>query len=111
MSVSTGTEIAARFSAVPAAAPDTASVQLEPAVGRVLNSRLAVMAILAVAGPLGLPALWLSSRFSKTAKLITTLVFVLATVVFPLALTYYWVEIALRPLIDAFQQAKPHVVH
>ena len=80
-------------------------IQVDPAIGGILNNRLAVVGILALVGPLGLPALWLSRRFSKPTKIITTVLFLLVTVVMPLALAFYWLEIALRPLADAMHQA------
>ena len=64
-----------------------------------------VIALLAVAGPIGLPALWFSGKFGRWTKIITTFVFLLITVAFPLAITYYFCEIALRPLVDAFSAA------
>ncbi len=80
-------------------------VQLDPTLARVLNNRLIVIAILSVAGPIGLPALWLSRRFSRPTKVITTVLFLLLTIGFPLAMVYYWCEVALRPLVDAFAGA------
>ena len=77
-------------------------VEYNPAIAGLLNNRLAVIGLVAVAGPLGLPALWFSRRFSRLTKIITTVVFVLVTAVLPLALAYYWLEISLRPLVDAF---------
>lgn len=86
--------------------PAMLSAELDPAFVRLLGNRLVVVGLLAVAGPLGLPALWLSRRFSKPTKIATTVVFFLATVVAPLALAYYWLEVALRPLVDVFDKAK-----
>ena len=82
--------------------PPAAAIALNPAISRWLSNRLVVVSLLAIAGPLGLPALWLSPRFSRTAKILTTALFLFVTVVFPLALAYYWLEIALRPLVDVF---------
>jgi hypothetical protein len=83
------------------------SIEVDPTIGRLLGKRWVVIALLAIAGPLGLPLLWLSCRFSKPTKIVTTMLFLLVTVVAPLAITYYWVEIALRPLVEAFEHAKP----
>ncbi len=105
LSLPTGEIVAAQVvdNVLPAApAPPTTSLQLSPAVAGLLNSRLAVIGLLLIAGPLGLPALWLSGRFSRGVKIVTTAIYFLLTVVFPLALTYYCCEIALRPLVDAF---------
>lgn len=82
------------------------SVEIDPAFVRLLGNRFVVIGLLAVAGPLGLPALWFSRKFSKGTKIATTVLFFLATVVAPLALAYYWLEIALRPLVEVFDKAK-----
>ena len=84
--------------------PPVAAITLAPGVAGLLNSRLLVIALLAIVGPLGLPALWFSPRFSRITKVLATSLFVLLTVVLPLAFAYYWLEIALRPLVDAFGQ-------
>jgi hypothetical protein len=83
------------------------SIAVDPAIVRLLSNRAVVIGLLAISGPIGLPALWLSRRFSRTTKIVTTVAFLLATVAFPLALTYYWTEIALRPLVEAFDSSKP----
>ena len=67
-----------------------------------LESRVAVIAILLVAGPLGLPFLWLSGRFSRPTKIITTVAYFGLTVVAPLAVAWYWLDIAVRPLLDVW---------
>lgn len=66
-----------------------------------LERRWVVLAILLCAGPIGLPLVWLSSRFSKLAKIGLTAGFVLLTVILPIALVWYWCEMAIRPLVDA----------
>lgn len=66
-----------------------------------LDNRLAVFGILLVAGPLGLPALWFSRRFSRATKIATTVVFFLLTVVVPIVGAWYCFEVLLRPLVDA----------
>jgi len=52
--------------------------------------------------PLGLPLVWLSSRFSKLAKIGLTTGFVLLTVIFPIVLVWYWCDAAMRPLVEVF---------
>lgn len=92
-----------------AAAPATDRrplVEIDPEIAGLFGNRWLVIGLLLVAGPLGLPALWLSRRFGRTTKIITSVVFFLATVVAPLAITYYWLEIALQPLVEAFRQVK-----
>lgn len=68
----------------------------------VINNRLAVIGIIALLGPLGLPALWFSPRFSRPTKIITTVTYVLLTTVLPIAIAWYWLDYSLRPLVDVF---------
>lgn len=67
----------------------------------VLDNRWLVVGLLLVAGPIGLPALWFSRRFSTKVKVGTTILYAIVTVVFPLAMVWYWCETAVRPLVDA----------
>ena len=69
-----------------------------------LNNRLAVIGIIALIGPLGLPALWFSWRFSKSTKIITTTAYFLVTIVLPIALAWYWLDYSVRPLIEVFDK-------
>jgi hypothetical protein len=95
--------------AVPAPRSGPATIALSGPVAAVLNSRLLVVTILLVAGPIGLPALWLSPRFSRVTKAVTTIGFFLLTVVLPLTGAWYVCEVLLRPLADAIKQANgPH---
>lgn len=66
----------------------------------VLENRFYVMAILLCAGPIGLPALWFSHRFSRRCKIITTTAYFLVTVVLPIAVLWYCLDVAVRPLVD-----------
>ena len=66
-----------------------------------LNHRGVVAAILLFCGPLGLPALWFSPRFSLTTKIIISVVLFAATVIAPLAVSWYWLDVAVRPVLDA----------
>ena len=84
--------------AIPSGAPLVAADR-----GRsLLESRVAVIGILLVAGPLGLPFLWLSGRFSRPTKIISTVAYFGLTVVAPIAVTWYWLDIAVRPLLDVW---------
>lgn len=67
-----------------------------------VNNRSAVIGMIALVGPLGLPALWFSPRFGKRTKIITTATYVLLTTIVPLALAWYWLDYSLRPLVDVF---------
>jgi hypothetical protein len=75
-----------------------------PTINALLNNQLAVVAMIALVGPLGLPALWFSPRFAKRTKFITTSIYVLLTTVVPIAIAWYWLEYSLRPLVDVFGQ-------
>ena len=74
------------------------------AVRELLDNRLFVVAVILFIGPLGLPALWFSRSFSRTTKIVTTVCYFLFTVVLPLAVAWYWLDVAVRPLLDAFAQ-------
>jgi len=66
-----------------------------------LDNRLVVVGILLCAGPLGLPALWFSRRFSRVTKVVTTVAYFVFTAVLPLVIAWYWLDIAVRPLLEA----------
>lgn len=77
--------------------------QAQPSVvDEALNNRGIVIGILLVAGPIGLPALWFSRRFSKRSKSIGTLFYFLLTAVLPLVALWYFMKVSLRPLLDLF---------
>jgi hypothetical protein len=75
---------------------------MPPMIDQALNNRAIVFAILLIAGPMGLPALWFSRRFSKPTKIVTTLAYVVGTVLLPIAAIYYYLEFSLLPLVNAF---------
>ncbi len=66
-----------------------------------LDNRLVVIGILLCAGPLGLPALWFSRRFSRVTKVVTTIVYFVLTAVLPLVIAGYYLDFAVRPLLEA----------
>jgi hypothetical protein len=74
------------------------------AIAALLDRRWAVIGMIALIGPLGLPALWLSPRFAKKTKVTLTTAYFLFSVVLPLAFIWYllnyWMIDALRPLLD-----------
>jgi hypothetical protein len=76
------------------------------AMSVVLNSRGAVWCALLVAGPLGLPLLWLSPRFSSWSKIATTVLFFVVTVLLPIVVAYYFLDIAVQPLLGAFKNGE-----
>ena len=71
-------------------------------VQTVLNNRLYVGLVIALIGPLGLPALWFSPRFSQKMKVILTALFVFLTIAVPIAITWFFLDYSIRPLVDAF---------
>lgn len=71
-------------------------------VQKVLNNRLYVGIVIALIGPLGLPALWFSPRFSNRTKIILTSIFVVLTTVVPLAIAWYFLDYSMRPLLEVF---------
>lgn len=67
-----------------------------------LNHRGIVITLLLCIGPLGLPALWFSHKFSQRTKILLTIAYFLVTILLPIFVTWYWVEVSLRPLLDSF---------
>ena len=70
----------------------------------VVNNRMFVVGMIVCAGPLGLLAMWFSQRFTNRAKVIATVSYVLLAIVAPLAVIWYWWNIALWPLVDVLGQ-------
>lgn len=69
----------------------------------VVNNRWAVVGLIACFGPLGLLALWFSQRFSNRAKILTTASYVLLAIVAPLVVIWYWLDVALRPIVEVLK--------
>ena len=92
------------FVDVPSRQSTVAPRREQSLVTSVLENRSYVIAILLCAGPIGLPALWFSRRFSRRFKIIITTAYFLFTAVLPLAITWYVLDIAVRPLVDALNQ-------
>ncbi len=99
---STSQRLERRASSVPSEQMPPLFIAISPTFAPVLNNRWVVLMLLAVVGPLGLPALWLSPRFKPWVKATITLVWFLLTAVVPLAIAWYWLDYALRPLVDGF---------
>ena len=77
-------------------------VDRPPVVGLAcLDNRWLVAALVLFAGPVGLPALWLSRRFSRGVKIGVSVAYAALTVALPVAMIWYWCEVSLRPLVDA----------
>jgi len=71
-------------------------------IAQSLNNRWLVIGLLLCLGPLGLPALWFSPRFGRVVKVGTTVAYLLLTVVVPVATIFYFLELSLRPLVNAW---------
>lgn len=63
--------------------------------------RSVVLGMIAFVGPLGLLLLWFSRRFGNRSKVLITLAYVAATILFPIALIWYFCDYALQPLVRA----------
>ncbi len=84
--------------------PNQAIVTLSPGVQKVLNNRWLIGLMLAVVGPVGLPALWFSERFSPTTKVVVSILFLAGTILIPIGIALYWLEFSVRPLVDVMNQ-------
>lgn len=71
-------------------------------VHSVLNNRWAVIGIVALIGPLGLPAVWFCPRFSSRTKVLITAFYLLLTAVVPIVLVWWILEDSFQPLVEAF---------
>jgi ribosomal protein L40E len=86
-------------------APAAGSGGLSKTGGKLLDSRVTVLTMLfAVLGPLALPLLWRSSRFSLTWKIVLTLLVLLLTGAI-IGLFSYVIQMTLAPLKE-LQQVK-----
>ena len=79
---------------------ELATVDPAVTIQTMVNSRMFVVGMIAVAGPLGLLALWFNQRLSNRTKIITTVSYVLLAIVLPLVVVWYWLDVALRPLVE-----------
>ncbi len=70
----------------------------------VWERRDVVVGLIAISGPPGLLMLWLSRRFAQRTKLLITLGYFALTVVFPIAMIWYWCNHALTPLVKALNR-------
>jgi hypothetical protein len=95
--------VAQSDTALPAHPPQPQSISVSPAVQRLLANKWAVCGLLLCCGPLGLPLLWLSPRYSKVTKCAATILLLSVTVLLPIAIYWWCCEVLLRPLVDVFQ--------
>lgn len=72
---------------------------------RIVNSHLVLWVVLLSLGPLGLPLFWISPRYHLWSKLLITVMTLGLTIVFPIALTLYFSDFAMQPLLKAIQDA------
>lgn len=94
-------DCSSNWTIVPSVPATVVPVRQPSPVAAVLDNRLIVIAILLCAGPLGLPALWLSRRFSRGTKIATTAGYLLVSAILPLAVAWYFLEVVVRPVVDA----------
>lgn len=72
---------------------------------RIINSHLVLWVVLLSLGPLGLPLFWISPRYRLWSKLLITVMVLGLTIAFPIALTLYFADFALKPLLNSIQEA------
>ena len=100
-----GAAIDQNGSNIPTTAITNPSQQVSSPAGvvqTVLNNRLYVGMVIALIGPLGLPALWFSPRFSNRTKIVLTSIFVVLTTIVPLVIAWYFLDYSMRPLLEVF---------
>ncbi len=94
----------ADLTVVPSCQSTVAPRREQSLVTVVLENRSYVIPLLLCVGPMGLPALWFSRRFSRRFKIITTTGYFLFTVILPLATAWYVLDVAVRPLMDVLSK-------
>ena len=80
--------------------PEPTPVAAIAAPATLLSHRAIVLGLLLFVGPAALPALWFSPTFSMRSKIITSVIYVGLTILIPLAIMFYWLQIAIAPLMD-----------
>lgn len=88
-----------------APAPRTVEAGLPPAVRTVVNSHVIIWTVILTFGPLGLPLIWLSPKYSIWMKFLVTAITLGVTVVLPIAVTLYCAQFLVHPVLDAMQEA------
>lgn len=78
---------------------------LPPVVLQVVSSHAIIWTVILTFGPLGLPLIWLSPKYSLWAKLLTTTITLGVTVVLPIAVTIYCTQYLVHPVFEAMQNA------
>ena len=79
---------------------EVGAVRLPGDLQKIVDNRLVVTGLVAFAGPLGLLALWFSQRIRKRTKIIVTTSYIFLTVVLPIAVAWYWLDVSLRPIVE-----------
>ena len=95
---------AVRASVTPPA-PRTIDAGLPPAVRTVVNNHLIIWTVILTFGPLGLPLIWLSPKYSIWSKSLVTVITLGLTIVLPIAVTLYCAQFLVHPVLDAMQEA------
>jgi hypothetical protein len=70
--------------------------------GNVKLSPTALMLFALSLGPLGLPLLWFSDKYSTRTKILVSVSVIGGTVVLPMLIIVYWLNVALQPLLEVF---------
>lgn len=83
---------------------EVATIGLPEGVQQIVDNRIVVTGLLAFTGPLGLLALWFSRRIKKRTKIFVTASYILLAIVLPIVVTWYWLDVALRPIVDLFSK-------
>ncbi len=81
--------------------PPSDFIAVSPAVKQLLTNHWMIYGLLLFCGPIGLPLLWLSPRFSRLAKSAITLLLMSITLILPIIIYWYSCELLLRPLATA----------
>lgn len=90
---------------VPALPSEETSLAMSPAVRKIVSSHVVIWTGILAFGPLALPLLWLSPKYSTVAKTSISVLLIGFTVVLPIAGTLYMCTYGLAPIVDAMQQS------
>lgn len=97
---------------LPAVAPEapvpaerTIDAGLPPSIRTAVRSHAIIWVVILSIGPLGLPLLWLSPKYSAWSKILISLATVFVTVIFPILVYIYCAEYLMRELLNALEEA------
>ncbi len=78
---------------------------LPPAIRTAVRSHVIIWTVILSIGPLGLPLLWLSPKYSIWMKVLISFLTLFFTIILPIAVTIYCGEFLVRSIVDAMEQA------